>query len=79
MAAGMDFSPPFTILEGAQGSYSNKGNACIMEDEKSNDLNKVKQSTTGRPPRNLSILRHSISSIRLQAATDLVSSLSLVC
>ncbi|XP_054818510.1 probable protein phosphatase 2C 27 [Prosopis cineraria] len=77
MVAGMDFSPPFTIIEGTQGSY-NKDNASIMEEEKSRDLNKVKQTTIGKPPRNLSLLRHSISSNRLQTAADLSSDAGVV-
>ncbi|KAI4317045.1 hypothetical protein L6164_024956 [Bauhinia variegata] len=67
MAAGMDFSPPFTVLE---GSY-NKDNLCVTEDESSRDSSKLKQMTNGKPPRHLSVMRHSISSTRLLAAADL--------
>lgn len=77
MAAGMDFSPPFTLLEGSQLSYTKDNNASVMEDEKSRDLNKLKQMTNGKPPRNLSHMRHSISSTRLVAAADSVSSSSV--
>ncbi|KAF7817691.1 putative protein phosphatase 2C 27 [Senna tora] len=68
MAAGMDFSPPFTIIEGTQGSYNN---ASVMENDQSRDLNKLKQMTNGKPPRNLSHMRHSVSSNKLLAAADL--------
>ncbi|KAJ7966985.1 putative Protein phosphatase 2c [Quillaja saponaria] len=64
MAAGMDFPPPFTILEG-------KDNVSVMEDENSGHSNNLKQITNGKPPRHMSVIRHSMSSTRLLAATDL--------
>ncbi|KAJ7957994.1 putative Protein phosphatase 2c [Quillaja saponaria] len=67
MAADMDFSPPFTIVE---GGYS-KDNASVMEHENSGDLNNQQQITNGKPPRHMSVIRHSMSSMRLLAATDL--------
>ncbi|KAE8057421.1 hypothetical protein FH972_014116 [Carpinus fangiana] len=67
MAAGMDFSPPITILEGG----CNRDNVSTMEDQSSDNLNNLKQITNGKPPRHLSIMRHSMSSMKLQATTDL--------
>lgn len=69
MAAGMDLSPPFTILEGGY----NKDNVSTTEDQSSENLNKLKQMTNGKPPRHLSIARHNISSMRLLGSPDLVS------
>lgn len=65
MATGIDFSPPFTLLEGA--GY-NKDN-----DESSDSFNSLKQMTSGKPPRHLSVMRHSVSSIKLLGQADLVS------
>ncbi|KAF3975716.1 hypothetical protein CMV_001041 [Castanea mollissima] len=74
MAAGMDLSPPFTILE---GGYS-KDNVSITEDQSSENLNKLKQMTNGKPPRHLSIARQSISSMRLLGSPDLDLDVSIV-
>lgn len=73
MAAGMDFSPPATILEGG----CNRDNVLTMEDQSSENLNNLKQMTNGKPPRHLSNMRHSMSSMKLQTTTDLVSSSGL--
>ncbi|XP_062164017.1 probable protein phosphatase 2C 27 [Alnus glutinosa] len=67
MAAGMDFSPPITLLEGG----CNRDNVSTMEDQSSENLNNLKQITNGKPPRHLSIMRHSVSSMKLQATADL--------
>lgn len=74
MAAGMDLSPPFTILEGGY----NKDNVSTTEDQSSENLNKLKQMTNGKPPRHLSIARHSISSMRLLGSPDLDLDVSIV-
>ncbi|KAJ9673284.1 hypothetical protein PVL29_023088 [Vitis rotundifolia] len=66
MAAGTDFSPPFTLLD---VGYS-KVNVSVMEDENSNNSDNLKQLTNGKPPRHLSVMRHCIGSARLLAATD---------
>lgn len=70
MAAGMDFSPPFTVIDG----YSKDNNASATENENSNNVDNMKQMTSGKPPRHLSAMRHRMSSTGLLAATDLVSS-----
>ncbi|KAJ9165840.1 hypothetical protein P3X46_020666 [Hevea brasiliensis] len=61
MAAGMDLSPPFTVLE---GGYS-KDNVPSMENPNSENLDNLKQTANGKPPRNLSVMRHSMSSMRM--------------
>jgi protein phosphatase 2C family protein 2/3 len=58
MAASMDFSPPFTLLE---GGYNNNV---------SENLENLKQPTNGKPPCHL---RQSMDSVRLLNASDLVS------
>lgn len=66
----MDFSLPYTLLEGGY----NKDNVSAMDDETSENLNSIKQNTNGKPPRHLSVVRHTMGSIRLLATADLVSS-----
>ncbi|GMY28074.1 probable protein phosphatase 2C 27 isoform X1 [Fagus crenata] len=74
MAAGMDLSPPFTVLEGAY----NKDNFSTTEDQSSENLNNLKQMTNRKPPRHLSVTRHSISSMRLLGTPDLDLDVSIV-
>lgn len=69
MAAGMDFSPPYRLVEGGY----NKDNVSAMEDDGSENLNNIKQISNGKPPRHLSAMRHSVSSIKLLATADMVS------
>ncbi|KAK1551064.1 hypothetical protein Q3G72_029563 [Acer saccharum] len=64
----MDLSPPFTVIKGGR----NKDNLSAMENENSNDLNSIRQMTSGKPPRHLSAMRLCVSSTRLAAAADLV-------
>uniref|UniRef100_A0A0R0K895 protein-serine/threonine phosphatase n=1 Tax=Glycine max TaxID=3847 RepID=A0A0R0K895_SOYBN len=64
MPVGMDFPPPFTMLEA-------KDSAFVVDDQKSGDLNDIKPMTKGKPPRHASTLRHSISNTRLLAISDL--------
>ncbi|XP_022975783.1 probable protein phosphatase 2C 27 [Cucurbita maxima] len=68
MATGLDFSPPFTLLEG--GGY-NKDNVSATDDESSDSFSSLKQMTSGKPPRHLSVMRHSVSSIKLLGQADL--------
>lgn len=75
MAAGMDFSPPFTVIEGGYG----KDNLSGMEDDKnSENLDNLKQITNGKPPRHVSVLRHCVGTTRLLAATDLAMDVGIV-
>ncbi|CAK7346002.1 unnamed protein product [Dovyalis caffra] len=70
MAAGMDFSPPFTVLEGGCNKDSNnKITTNVSENQNAENLDTLKQSTNGKPPRHL---RQSMDSIRLLNAADLV-------
>ncbi|XP_021746933.1 probable protein phosphatase 2C 27 [Chenopodium quinoa] len=73
MAAGAEFSPTFTIIE---SSY-NKENK-IKDDECLDDL---KQTTNAKPPRHISVVRHSMSSITLSppAALETDSDDGSVC
>uniref|UniRef100_A0A2C9U0R7 protein-serine/threonine phosphatase n=2 Tax=Manihot esculenta TaxID=3983 RepID=A0A2C9U0R7_MANES len=74
MAAGMDFSPPFTVLE---GGYS-KVNASSMENPNSENLDNVKQTANAKPPRNLSVMRHSMNAMRMLDAADLATDVGVV-
>ncbi|XWS26031.1 hypothetical protein CRYUN_Cryun27aG0118500 [Craigia yunnanensis] len=71
MAAGMDFSPPFAIIE---GGYC-KDNVSDMENE---NLDNVKQVTLGKPPRHLSVMRHCVSSARLITEANLELDVGIV-
>lgn len=64
MAAGADLSRPFTVLE---GGYNRED---MAEDE---NLENARQLANGKPPRHLSVMRHSVSSARFLAASDFVS------
>ncbi|PRQ19321.1 putative protein-serine/threonine phosphatase [Rosa chinensis] len=67
MAAGMDFSPPTTIFEGV--CYNDNMSALEDDDENINGLNHI---ANGKPPRHLSVMRHSLSSMRMLAPEDLL-------
>ncbi|XP_016442221.1 putative protein phosphatase 2C 27 [Nicotiana tabacum] len=67
MAAGTDFSPPFGILE---EGYSSQENTSSAKDELREGSGELKQ-TIGKPPRHLSVGRHSLGSVAFVAATDL--------
>ncbi|KAK5845067.1 probable protein phosphatase 2C 27 isoform X1 [Gossypium arboreum] len=71
MAARMDFSPPFAIIE---GGYTND-NLPDMDNEK---LDNEKQVTLGKPPRHLSIMQHCVSSGRLIAEANLELDVGIV-
>lgn len=75
MAAGTDFSPPFNLIE---GSY-NKDNNPAVKDEPLEDSNDLKQTSSGKPPRHLSVVRHSINSAILLSPTNLVNTFSFTC
>ncbi|GAB4833029.1 hypothetical protein Ancab_007052 [Ancistrocladus abbreviatus] len=66
MAAGADFSPPFTILEGGY----NKENPSVNKDEGTDFMGNLIQRSNGKPPRHISIVRHCVSSARLSTAVD---------
>uniref|UniRef100_A0A2P2MKN4 protein-serine/threonine phosphatase n=2 Tax=Rhizophora mucronata TaxID=61149 RepID=A0A2P2MKN4_RHIMU len=74
MAAGMDFSMPLSIVEGTYG----KDNVSAMESQNPENLDNLNQNTTGKPPRHLSVMQHSLGSMRLLAAADLASNVGIV-
>nr|GMD68044.1 probable protein phosphatase 2C 27 [Ipomoea batatas] len=63
MATDTEISHTFTVLE---GSYNNKDNTPT-----SNNELQVKSEPSGKPPRHLSTVRHSMSSAMLVASADL--------
>ncbi|KAG9442559.1 hypothetical protein H6P81_018413 [Aristolochia fimbriata] len=69
MAAGADFSPPFTMLN--SGYNKNNSDGSSLDKEISEIDGSLKQTTMGKPPRHLSIMRHSLSGTHLRSATDL--------
>ncbi|CAA7391225.1 unnamed protein product [Spirodela intermedia] len=68
MAAGMDFSPSYTILDG--GGYGSKGDGSSMEDESAEAVDIMNQAKTGKPPRHLSVMRHCVSTARLVSSNE---------
>lgn len=68
MAAGAGISPPFAILE---GSYNNnKDNGSTIEDESLDDVENLKQTTIAKPPRHMSVVRHSMTSAEICFSPD---------
>ncbi|KAL7154483.1 hypothetical protein ABFS83_03G004900 [Erythranthe nasuta] len=69
MAAGADFSPMLTDIEACYNSKE----IPVAKNEISDNVNDFKQ-LNGRPPRHLSIVRHSISTATLLSPTELLDS-----
>ncbi|EYU41187.1 hypothetical protein ABFS82_03G004900 [Erythranthe guttata] len=67
MAAGADFSPMLTDIEACYNSKE----IPVAKNEISDNVNDFKQ-LNGRPPRHLSIVRHSISTATLLSPTELL-------
>ncbi|WCJ44734.1 Protein phosphatase 2C family protein [Euphorbia peplus] len=72
MAAAMDFSPPFTGLE---AGYSKDNNVSSVENQNVENLDSLKHSANGKPPRHVSVCR---SSMRLLSAADLSVDVGIV-
>ncbi|KAL3830527.1 hypothetical protein ACJIZ3_019329 [Penstemon smallii] len=70
MAAGTDFSLPFPDIEG--GYSKDNGKVSSVRDEISENSDDSKQTlVNGKPPRHLSVVRHSISTTTLISPSDL--------
>lgn len=72
MAAGTDFPSHFNLIEGPYNKDSNPA----VKDNPLEDSNDLKQTSKGKPPRHLSIVRHSINSAILLSPSNLVSTFS---
>ncbi|KAK4428318.1 putative protein phosphatase 2C 27 [Sesamum alatum] len=73
MAAGTDFSPLFTDVEG--GCYrKDNGQVSVVKDEITENVDDLKQTLNCKPPRHLSVVRHSITNTPLISPTDVVDS-----
>ncbi|KAL0361871.1 UNVERIFIED_CONTAM: putative protein phosphatase 2C 27 [Sesamum radiatum] len=72
MAAGTDFSPLFTDVEG--GYRKDNGQISVVKDEITENVDDLKQTLNSKPPRHLSVVRHSISTTPLISPTDVVDS-----
>lgn len=71
MAAGANFSSPFTNVE---GGYSNDSSeVSVVRGGMLENSDDSKQTLNGKPPRHISVVRHSISSTTLVSPTELVS------
>lgn len=71
MGPGTEVSPQTILTEGGGCCKGNVGAA--MEDVNDETLDHPNQSSTGKPPRSLSVMRHCISSARLTGGADWVS------
>ncbi|KAK4387816.1 putative protein phosphatase 2C 27 [Sesamum angolense] len=75
MAAGAHLSPPFDNVE---GGYSNdRSKESTVEDEISETSDELKQMSNSKPPRHLSVVRHSISTTVLMPASELDSAVGM--
>ena len=72
MAAGADCSPPFVL----DGGYI-KDNVPAARDEQLDVSDEYKHASNGKPPRHLSVVRHSVSSATLVQPNCVVSKLIL--
>ncbi|KAL0313876.1 UNVERIFIED_CONTAM: putative protein phosphatase 2C 27 [Sesamum angustifolium] len=72
MAAGTDFSHLFTDVEG--GYRKDNGQISVVKDEITENVDDLKQTLNSKPPRHLSVVRHSISTTPLISPTDDVDS-----
>ncbi|KAL5562324.1 hypothetical protein UlMin_032071 [Ulmus minor] len=66
MAAGTDYPPPLSMLDGRY----RKVNITVMKDDKSETLEIIKESNVGKPPRHSTTIRHSVSSAQLSQPTE---------
>ena len=69
MVPGTDTSPYFTALDGGVC----KENVFSMEDEDREASENSGQAKIGKPPRNISVMRHSMSQAMLPGTAELVS------
>ena len=67
MAAGAGLSPTFTMLDGA---YRSKENVSSINSEDPGTLEGLKEMKVGKPPRQLPVIRHCVSTTWL--SPDLV-------
>ncbi|XP_057500447.1 probable protein phosphatase 2C 47 [Actinidia eriantha] len=72
MAPGTDTSPYCTVLDGGDC----KENVSAMEDEDREASENSGQAKTGKPPRNISVMRHSMSQAMLSGTAELESTVS---
>lgn len=78
MAGCTDFSMPFTGVEVGYNEDNNNGSEVSdSRDEKSENSDEGKQLSNAKPPRHLSVVRHSISSAALVSPIEFVSKFCL--
>ncbi|CAO2833708.1 unnamed protein product [Amaranthus hypochondriacus] len=77
MAAGAEFSPTFPILEA--NCNNNKEIESKIKDEGFDDGENLKQTSNAKPPRHISVVRHSMSSITLFPPVETDSDDGSIC
>ncbi|KAJ0968999.1 hypothetical protein J5N97_021876 [Dioscorea zingiberensis] len=68
MAAGADFSPTFTMLDGA---YRSKENVSSINGEDPSTVETLKDMKVRKPPRQLPVIRHCVSTTWLSCSPNL--------
>lgn len=70
MAAGTEFSHPYTTVE---SDYSDDNSEVSEVKDVISDDEELKQTVNGKPPRHLSVVRHSLGAGALLPPSELVS------
>lgn len=71
MAGDTYSTPPVTNDKGCYSENDHKGS--VLSEDISENIEEGKQIVSMKPPRHLSVVRHSISTITLVSPTDFVS------
>ncbi|KAL9145429.1 hypothetical protein ABFS82_13G041800 [Erythranthe guttata] len=72
MATATDFSHPFAY--NVECGFSNdRGDLSLVKDEISENSDESKQTVNGKPPRHISVVRHSISTTSFLAPSEMDS------
>ncbi|XP_074279158.1 putative protein phosphatase 2C 27 [Silene latifolia] len=82
MAAGAEFSPPYAILESGFSNSKDNNNSNVvstLKDVNLDDSDNVNQLSNAKPPRHISLVRHSMSSFALCATADVNQDGGSVC
>ena len=69
MAASTEFPPPMVMLDGKYGSKEN-GSLIVGGSEDLNTSEGRKDVKVGKPPRHLSVFRHTVGLVGLVRSTD---------
>lgn len=71
MAAGTEFSHPFINVESGYSNVSSE--VSEVQDVMSDNSEELKQTLNGKPPRHLSVVRHSLRTGGFMSPSEMVS------